>query len=167
MLRQGSSPVNSPLGWFPLQDTHEIAATADKSRGHPPATACHIALPAHHIPAIPHTCATRHQPHVREITSAPSSLTSATTKGLPRQFPGGADLRGGGASGRLVETCPAGDSDGASTPVDPRWTAHVAPSEAPTAAGAASIRRRPSTSKSRLRSGRVSESRGPASWSWT
>ena len=55
MLRQGTSPVNSPLGWFPLQDTHEIAATADKSRGHPSSTACYIVLPARQDPAIPRT----------------------------------------------------------------------------------------------------------------
>lgn len=35
MLRQGTSPINSPLGWFPFQDTHEIAVTADKSLEHP------------------------------------------------------------------------------------------------------------------------------------
>ena len=125
MLRQGTSPINSPLGWFPVQDTHEIAVTADKSREHPSSTVCHIVLPAHHIPAIPRTSATRHLTSVTEITSAPSSPTSATTKGLPRQFPGGADLRGGGPSGRLVETCPTADSDGASAPVDPCETAHV------------------------------------------
>ena len=49
----------------------------------------------------------------------------------------------------------------ASAPIDPRETAQDAPPEVPTAASAASIRRLPSTSGSRLRCGRVSESRGP------
>ena len=39
-----------------------------------------------------------------------------------------------GPSGRLVETCPTGDTDGASTPVDPRSTARTAAPETPTAA---------------------------------
>ena len=79
----------------------------------------------------------QHRPCVREITSAPSSLTSATTKGLSRQCPGGADLSCGGPSGRLVETCPAGDSDGARTPVDPCSTARTTPPETPTTADTA------------------------------
>lgn len=54
-------------------------------------------------------------------------------------------------SERLVETCPAGDLDGASTPVDPRWTAQYSPTTVPPAAGAASIRRPPPASGSRLR----------------
>ncbi len=85
MLRQGSSPVNSPLGWFPLQDTHEIAATADKSRGHPPATACHIVLPAHHIPAIPRSSAYRHQPRVTYITLM-SPESDSTTHSEPQRL---------------------------------------------------------------------------------
>ena len=60
MLRQGTSPVNSPFGWFPLQDTHEIAATADKSRGHPSSTACYIVLPARQVLAIPRSAANQH-----------------------------------------------------------------------------------------------------------
>ena len=68
MLRQGSSPVNSPLGWFPLQDTHEIAVTADKSREDPSAHACRIVLPGRQVPANPRTYANRRRPHVREIT---------------------------------------------------------------------------------------------------
>ena len=60
MLRQGTSPVNSPLGWLPLQDTHEIAATADKSRGHPSTRTCNIVLPARQDPAIPRKLANLH-----------------------------------------------------------------------------------------------------------
>lgn len=85
MLRQGSSPVNSPLGWFPVQDTHEIAATADESRGHPPATACHIVLPGRQVPAIPRSSAYRHQPRVIYVTLI-SPESNSTTHSEPQRL---------------------------------------------------------------------------------
>lgn len=91
------------------------------------------------------------------------TLFERKTKG--RDFPAlywrvGALLRGG-PSGRLVETCPIRYSDGASTRVDPRETAHVIPSEAPTSTGTAGPRKSPPASGGRLRCRRVPESRGP------
>ena len=85
MLRQGTSPVNSPLGWFPVQDTHEIAVTADKSRGHPPATACHIALPGLRFPAIPRSSAYRHQSRVTYVTLI-SPESDSTTHSEPQRL---------------------------------------------------------------------------------
>lgn len=85
MLRQGTSPINSPLGWLPVQDTHEIAVTADKSREHPPSTVCHIVLPAHHIPAIPRSSAYRHQLQVTYVTLM-SPESDSTTHSEPRRL---------------------------------------------------------------------------------
>lgn len=136
MLRQGSSPINSPLGWFPVQDTHEIAVTADKSREDPSPSGCHIVLPGRQVPTDP-----RKPAHLRQPAPTQSDgdhLCAANHKrGLSRQFPEGTDLSCGGPSGRLVETCPAGDSDGARTPVDPCSTARTTPPETPTTADTA------------------------------
>ena len=136
MLRQGTSPINSPLGWFPVQDTHEIAATADKSREDPSPSGCHIVLPGRQVPTDPRKPAHLRQP--APIQSDGDHLCAANHKrGLSRPFPDGTDLSCGGPSGRLVETCPAGDSDGARTPVDPCSTARTTPPETPTTADTA------------------------------
>lgn len=101
-----------------------------------PPHVCHIVLPGRQVPADP-----RKPAHLRRPAPTPSEgdhLRAASQKrGLPRQFPGGADLSCGGPSGRLVETCPAGDSDGARTPVDPCSTARTTPPETPTTADTA------------------------------
>lgn len=101
-----------------------------------PPHACHIVLPGRQVPADP-----RKPAHLRRPVPAPSEgdhLRAASQKrGLPRQCPGGADLSCGGPSGRLVETCPAGDSDGARTPVDSCSTARTTPPETPTTADTA------------------------------
>ena len=39
---------------------HEIAATADKSRGHPSSTACYIVLAVPKVPANPRSAANQH-----------------------------------------------------------------------------------------------------------
>ena len=63
-----------------------------------PPHVCHIVLPGRQVPADP-----RKPAHLRRPAPTPSEgdhLRAASQKrGLPRQFPGGADLRGGGARG--------------------------------------------------------------------
>ena len=85
MLRQGSSPVNSPLGWFPVQDTHGIATSAVKSREHPSSPACHIVLPGRHVPAIPRSSAYHHQLQVTYVTSI-SPESDSTTHSEPQRL---------------------------------------------------------------------------------
>jgi len=85
MLRQGTSPINSPLGWFPVQDTHEIAATADKSPEPPPSPVCRIVLPARHVPAIPRSSAYHHQLQVTYVTSI-SPESDSTTHSEPQRL---------------------------------------------------------------------------------
>ena len=71
MLRQGESPVNSPLGWLLFQDTHRIAVTADKSRTSPTSVDCHNMSDIQEIRATPRTSADRRRSCVSEITALP------------------------------------------------------------------------------------------------
>jgi len=72
MLRQGASPVNSPLGWFLFQDTHRIAVTADKSRTSSTPADCHNMSDVPEIRANPRTSTHHHRSYVSEITTLPS-----------------------------------------------------------------------------------------------
>ena len=69
MLRQGASPVKSPLGWFLFQDTHQIAVTADKSRTSSTPADCHNMSDIPEIRANPRTSTHRHRSYVSEITA--------------------------------------------------------------------------------------------------